>query len=100
MMQDYWVLFIPFFLALGVIIYFIYHTRYSKKYSTLMTKNIELKIKEIEEQGLVPSKKMGELINLFKDFCHEKVSFFELERKIGIDMETFTLKIDNMLKKN
>ena len=65
-----------------------------------MTKSIELKIKEIEEQGLIPSKKMEELIKLFKDYYHEKISFFELERKIGIDMETFTLKIDNMLKKN
>jgi len=99
-MQEYWVLFVPVFLALSVIFYFIYHIRHTDKYSGKMVRQIEEKIRALEERGLIPEGRMRQLVGLFKDCSEEKISLFELERKMGIDMETFILKIDHILKKN
>jgi hypothetical protein len=101
MSGEYWIILIPVFFAITVIIYFIYHIWHTEKYSSRILKSIISKIEDLEEEKeTVPlSKNTQKLIVRFKRIQQDNdLNLFELERELGIDMHTFEKKITKELE--
>ena len=98
--MEYLIILVPVFLAILIIFYFIYHLWHTEKYSEKILRIILKKINEIETKEIEVSEKVKNLINAFKEISSGKrIHLFDLERKIGIDMVSFSNKLDKEMKK-
>lgn len=97
---EYLIILVPVFLAILIIFYFIYHLWHTEKYSRKVLAVIRKKIDEIEEKEIEINGKIKNLIHSFKAIAERKrMHLFDIEREIGIDMVSFSNKLDKEIKK-
>lgn len=99
--EELWFLVIPILMAVLVLLYFIYHIKHASKYSDLILSSIFDKIKLLEsKQGRI-RRRLKVLIELFENLTKtkKKLSIFDFERELGIDMMSFEQKLDQELKR-
>jgi len=97
---EYLIILVPVLLAILIIFYFIYHLWHTGKYSSKVLEMIEAKIEKIETDEVELSFKIKQLIESFRTIsANKRVDLFDLERRIGIDMMSFSKKLDKELKK-
>ncbi len=100
MKNEYYIFFFPIILGLMVIIYFIYHSRHAEAFSKKVCGKVSRKIEELESKYEISNKKTRHFVNEFKKLIEKnKYTVFEIERKLGIDLDSLHKKLEKEIIK-